>query len=238
MTARFDIEQHSVEWFEEKWGRVGGTRAKELFVKTDTLFYKLLAETVEQFNEDFEEGYQSEAMERGNYLEPQARIELEKYTCFEFLECGWLQSDECDLLGISPDGITKSQSIQCEIKCPQPVAHLKMCVENEVQKDYLPQIVHAFTVNDKLERLYFCSYRPECEIMPLFVKVFTPDSIIDLGWKKKVQVEVIGKKGTPIAPKIETIADYKPISEWSKIAIETAKELEVKIKETINKLNF
>ena len=48
----FNIEQHSAEWFEIRHGKIGGTRAKELFVKTDTLFYKLLAEIIEPFDED------------------------------------------------------------------------------------------------------------------------------------------------------------------------------------------
>jgi len=238
MIVRFDIEQHSIEWFEVKWGKIGGTRANGLFINSDTLFYKILAESVELFDEDFEEGFQNEAMERGNLFEPQAREELKKYTEIEFLECGWLQSEESKLLGISPDGITKDLKIQCEIKCPQPVAHLKMCVENEVQKDYLPQIIHAFTVNESLEKLYFCSYRPECEIKPLFIKEFTRDSVIDLGWKTKVEVKQYGKKGQEIKPKIETVSDCKTIQQWTSIAIDEAVNLELEITKTINKLNF
>jgi len=91
----FNIDQQSSEWFELKWGKIGGTRAKELFVKSDTLFYKLLAETIEPFDEDAEESYQSEAMERGNFLEPQARIELQKYTGLEFIECVFLPFLRC-----------------------------------------------------------------------------------------------------------------------------------------------
>lgn len=213
----FNIDQQSSEWFELKWGKIGGTRAKELFVKSDTLFYKLLAETIEPFDEDAEDGYQSEAMERGNFLEPQARIELQKYTGLEFIECGWIQSDN-ELMGISPDGITADLTVQCEVKCPQPIAHLKMCVSDAIPLEYINQCVHAFTVNDKLETLYFVSYRPECTIKPLFVKKLTRDSLVN--------------NGTFAKPVMVLIQDLV------KVSYREAGFLQEQITETINKLNF
>jgi len=213
----FNIDQQSSEWFELKWGKIGGTRAKELFVKSDTLFYKLLAETIEPFDEDAEESYQSEAMERGNFLEPQARIELQKYTGLEFIECGWIQSDN-ELMGISPDGITTDLTVQCEVKCPQPIAHLKMCVSDAIPLEYINQCVHAFTVNDKLETLYFVSYRPECTIKPLFVKSLTRDSLVN--------------NGTVAKPVMVLISDLV------KVSYREAGFLQEQITETINKLNF
>lgn len=213
----FNIEQHSAEWFEIKHGKIGGTRAKELFVKTDTLFYKLLAEHIEPFDEDADESFQSEAMERGNFLEPQARVELQKYIGLEFLECGWIQSEN-ELMGISPDGITKDLTIQCEIKCPQPMAHLKMCVSNEIPLEYINQCVHAFTANGKLETLYFASYRPECIIKPLFVKKLTRYSLVN--------------NGTIAKPKMESIQVLVNDSYCE------ADILQQQITETINKLKF
>ena len=177
----FNIEQKSSEWFEIKHGKIGGTRAKELFVKSDTLLFKLLAEHVEPFDEDSDdEGYQSEAMERGSYLEPEARQELNKYTNLEFIECGWIQSSH-KLMGISPDGITSDLENQCEIKCPQAIAHLKIVLYEQIPIEYVNQCVHAFTCNDKLKNLFFVSYRPECKIKPLFVKKLTRDSIVNNG---------------------------------------------------------
>lgn len=213
----FNIEQHSAEWFDLRWGKIGGTRAKELFVKSDTLFYKLLSETIEPFDEDAEESFQSEAMERGNFLEPQARIELQKYTGLEFIECGWIQSDN-ELMGISPDGITADFTIQIEVKCPGAIAHLKMCVADAIPLEYINQCVHAFTVNDKLEKMYFVSYRPECTIKPLFVKVLTRDSLVNNGTvAKPVMVE---------------------ISHLVTVSYLEAELLQEQIKETINKLKF
>jgi len=216
-TYHFNIEQHSIEWHEIRHRKIGGTRAKELFVKSDTLFYKLLAETVEPFDEDYEEGYQSDAMERGNEYEPQARIELSKYTGLEFLECGWIQSEN-ELIGISPDGITADLEIQVEIKCPGVVAHIKMCVSNEIPLEYINQCVHAFTSNDKLKKLYFCSYRPECKIKPLFVKELTRNSIVNNGTVAKPVMQEVGYLVS--------------------LSFSEAEKLEEKIEKTINQLSF
>lgn len=229
-----EVQQGSLEWFEIKWGKIGGTLSKGLFIDSDTLFIDLLSQHLEEFEPV--ESYENEHMERGKDLEPFALEYISNYTGIDFQTTGWLQSEECDIIGISPDGLSECETIACEIKCLARKAHTELIVNEELPKDKLCQIIHYFTVNPKLEKLYFLSFRPE-SIKP-FIKVFTPYSIIDLGWKKKIQVEVIGKKGVPITPKIETITDYKTIAEWSKIAIEEAKKLEVKIKETINKLNF
>lgn len=216
-TYHFNIEQNSIEWHEIRHFKIGGTRAKELFVKSDTLFYKLLAEAVEPFDEDFEEGYQSEAMERGNEYEPQARIELGKYLGLEFLECGWIQSEH-HLIGISPDGITSDLTVQAEIKCPQIIAHIKMCYKDEIALEYINQCVHAFTSNDKLEKLYFCSYRPECKIKPLFVKLLTRDSLVNNGTIAK-----------PIMTKIQVLVNDSFCE---------ADILDEQIQTAINKLSF
>jgi len=216
-TYHFNIEQNSAEWFEIRHGKIGGTRAKELFIKSNTLLYKLLSETIETFDEDADESFQSEAMERGSFLEPQARIEAEKYIGVEFLECGWIQSDN-ELMGISPDGITADLTIQCEIKCPQSINHLKMCVSDSIPLEYINQCVHAFTVNDKLEKLYFVSYRPEFIIKPLFVKELTRESLVNNG----------------------TVAKPILLSIWELVTIshKESELLQKQITETINKLKF
>lgn len=216
-TYHFNIDQHSIEWHEIRWGKIGGTRAKELFVKSDTLLYKLLAEIVEPFDEDYEESYQSEAMERGNEFEPQARDEASKYTGLNFIECGWIQSEN-DLMGISPDGITSDLENQLEIKCPGAVAHLKMCIKNEIPIEYINQCVHAFVCNDKLKKLFFCSYRPECEIKPLFIKKLTLESLVN--------------NGTAAKPVMVSISDLVKMSNRE------AEFIQEQIKENINKLSF
>jgi len=217
MKVHFEVEQGSLDWFLLKHGKVGGTRAKGLYLKTDTLFYDLLSEHTERYDEDNEdEGYTSDAMERGKYLEPQARLELNAYTGLEFLECGWIQSD-IELLGISPDGITADLTAQCEIKCLGAKNHLRACLGGEIPLEYIPQCVHAFTVNSRLARLFFLAYRPE-----------SPKAMFVRELKRVSEVNI----GTLARPVIKTVTECVELSKAEALRLET------ELKETINNLNF
>jgi len=141
MKIYHNLEQGSTEWFEMRHGKIGGTRAKQLLVKSDTLLIELLAELTEPYDEDLE-SYKSDAMENGSNLEPQARIELEKYTGFKFLEVGWIQSEN-QLIGVSPDGITECETIGCEIKCPEAKEHLRTCLANEIPLKHILQLYYC-----------------------------------------------------------------------------------------------
>ena len=217
MEVFFEVEQGSLEWHSLRHGKIGGTASAGLFVKSDTLFYDLLAEQTEAFDTDLiEESFQSDAMFRGTLLEPEARKQLELYTGLQFLESGWIQN-EINILGISPDGITADLTSQCEIKCPQAKKHLRTCIEGIIPLDNINQCIHAFAVNSRLETLYFMSYRPE-SIKPIFVKEL-----------KRVDNVNIGTKARPI---IKTVEDCVSIIHSE------AKLLETQLKETINNLNF
>lgn len=216
MIARYDIEQHSEEWHKVRYGKIGGTLSKGLFVKSDTLLEDVLSELCEEF--DLQENYQSYDMIRGTELEPEARRSLNAYLGVELNEVGWLQCEENEYLGISPDGITDCETISAEIKCPNAKKHLSTIRANEIPSDNVHQCLHYFTVNPKLEKHYFCSYRPENIYKPMFVKELTRDSLVNLGTKAK-----------PI---------LKTINEWVEIAKLEAKDLKEQIEIELNKLKF
>ena len=230
-----DIDQSAPEWLKLKWGKIGGTLSKGLFVDSDTLFIDLLSQYIESFDDD-EEGYMNDAMIRGKELEPRALEYISQYTGIQFQNSGWLQSEESKLLGVSPDGISECEEYGAEAKCLSRKEHTAILVENKTPKEKIPQIVEYFAVNPKFKKVWFIAYRPE-SIKP-FIEEFTRESVVDMGWKKKIEVEVIGAKGTPIKPKIETVTDWRTIDEWAKIAIERANKLEIRIEEKIKQLKF
>jgi hypothetical protein len=216
MIARYDIEQHSEDWHKARYAKIGGTLSKGLFVKSDTLLEDVLSELCEEF--DLQENYQSFDMQRGSELEPEARKALSAYLGVELKEVGWLQCEENEYIGISPDGITDCQTISAEIKCPNSKKHLKTILTNEIPSDNIHQCLHYFTVNPKLEKHYFCSYRPENIYKPIFVRELTRDSLVNLGTKAK-----------PV---------LKTISEWVAIAKNESLELKKQIEIELNKLKF
>jgi hypothetical protein len=214
MIAKFKIAQGTQEWHIERYGKIGGTASKGLFVESDTLLDSILAEHLEPFEMD-DDSYIGYDMQRGIELEPMAIQEVSVYAGIELLQCGWLQSSECSILGISPDGISKCLTVSAETKCPGKTKHTKTIRSGEIPLDNIHQCLHYFTVNPKLEKHYFASFRPESKY-PLFVKCLTRDSIIDLGSKSK--------------------PNNKSVSEWVKIALDKALELESQLKIELIKL--
>jgi len=214
MIAHKETKQKSLEWFELKWGRIGGTASKGLHIKSDTLFIDLLSQHLEEFEPS--DSFENEHTQRGNDLEPFAIEYLETYTEYKFEAFGWLQSEENELLGISPDGLTKDHTVACETKCLARKKHTEILISNEIPLEYIHQCVHYFTVNPKLEKLFFCAFRPES--VKSFVKELTLESVVNIGTKSK--------------PKLLTINEIKVLS------LTYANELQTKINEHKNNLDF
>lgn len=204
-------QQQTPEWLEERKGKVTGTTAGGLFIASDTLLIELL---VSATGDELPEVYVNSAMERGTELEPEARIELEAYTGFKFNEVGFCTHDEIKLLGISPDGITDSGTVMCEIKCPEAKKHIATCLDGKIPKDNQDQCLHYFTVNEKLETLYFMSFRPENKLKPIFVTTWTQQTLVKRGQMTK------------------------SVGDWAHDARAYAQTLEVKLQETLEKLKF
>jgi len=210
-----DVEQGTEVWFRLKWGKIGGTASGGLFVKSDTLEISLLSEITEDF--EMSDGFSSAAMTRGHELEPMALDYVCEYTGIDFENTGWLQCEENELLGISPDGITADETKSAEIKCFGRTKHMTVLLTDEIPKDNVHQCLHYFTVNPKLEEHYFCAFRPEA-IKKAFVKKLTRESMLDLGTKAKPQI--------------------KTVQQWVDIARANADAMLIDIKRAIKELNF
>lgn len=183
-----DLVQVSPEWFEIKWGKIGGSLSKGLFVDSETLLIDLISQLCEEF-EYLEDGFTNASMERGNDLEPFARGYLEKYLGIEFKQVGWLQCEKNMLLGISPDGITEDETESCEIKCLGRKAHMKILLDNMLPIAHTHQCIHYFTVNPNLKKLHFLAFRPEA--VKHYIKTLTLDSIVNIGTEKKPKLITI-----------------------------------------------
>jgi hypothetical protein len=214
MKPHFNIEQGSDEWHLIRQAKVGGSTSSQLHVKSDTLLEQLLSEMAEPFQ--IPDNYVSFDMQRGKDLEPFAVAEVAKYTGLSFMPVGWLQSDECELIGASPDAITEDMTEIVEVKCPNAKTHISYLRAGIVPIDHVDQVVHYFAVHPELQKVHFASYRPEC-IKPLFVKTITRDSVVNVGTKAR--------------PVMLSVADY------AKEKVTLAQSLTVRLKEEINKLN-
>jgi hypothetical protein len=214
MTPHFNIEQGSDEWHLIRQAKVGGSTSSQLHVKSDTLLEQLLAEMAEPFQ--VPDNYVSFDMQRGKDLEPLAVAEVAKYTGLSFRSVGWMQSEECELIGASPDAITEDLTEIVEVKCPNAKTHIGYIRAGIVPIDHVDQVVHYFAVHPELQKVHFASYRPEC-IKPLFVKTVTRDTELNAGTKAR--------------PVMQKVGDY------AQEKMTLAQSLTIRLKEEINKLN-
>ncbi len=238
MVVNKKIKQNTIEWHEVRWGKIGGTLAKGLYIKTDTLMLDLLSQQCEDFEPT--DDYKNEHMQRGHDMQPFAQDFLEKYTGLKFENPAWLQYSRTSILGLSPDGLTKDHKVGAEIKCFARKRHAEILLADEIPKDILPQLLQYFVVNPKCEKVYFISFRPENKVRNSFVRELTLDSVIDLGWTKSVEIKQYSKVDSTkeIKPLIVKESDPKTVRQWVKIARAEGVRLQKEIDDNILKIVF
>lgn len=169
-------EQGTFEWLHEKLGVVSGTRIKEIVTpaklqlskSSSDLILKLIDENITGISSD--STFISDAMERGSSLEPLAKEEYTKRTGIKLIDCGLCVSEDNKMHGLSPDGFTEDFKGAVEIKSPSYI-HLKYVTgEKSIFKEYKPQCINYFLVNDDLEWLDTISYRPEFYPNPIHIE--------------------------------------------------------------------
>ena len=153
--TKYDNEE---SWLEGRIGKITGTRAGNLILKSGKGkkigYYETLAERVAiPPNEE-------NAMDRGKRLEDFA---IERFT----KETGkkvdndlqiWCREDD-ESIAVSPDGmIGKTEAV--EVKCLNSARHCEAYLTNKIPSDYNEQVLQYFVVNDKLKKVYFVFYDP------------------------------------------------------------------------------
>lgn len=119
---RYDIVQQSPEWTELRSTRLGGSsaavfkangkRPSKLGTGAITAARKIAATVA--YGYEYQDAFQSDAMQRGTELEPIARSAYEEETFTTVRECGYIEYG--DYLGFSPDGLVGDDGL-IEIKC-------------------------------------------------------------------------------------------------------------------------
>ena len=126
------------EWFELRYGRITGTRAKYLISGEFEKLYEVIHEEGSSSNFDPQQLYR---VEFGLRNEPIARENLSKELGVEIIEWGLLISKEYPRLAVSLDGYIPSINATVEIKCPQRIVngykHL-VGVDNPDFEKFLP----------------------------------------------------------------------------------------------------
>ena len=175
-----DCEQGSEEWLAARLGIPTATGIKNIVTQSgqkSSGWVSYLAELIAESIEGGGDGFKSNDMQRGNELEPRARMAYEFETGNDVVQVGgvYLNADK-DLM-VSPDGLIPSIKKGVEIKCPKMKTHIKYLLEGGVPVEYVIQVQAALWVTG-YETWDFISYCPEYQKQPLYVYTAERDPVL------------------------------------------------------------
>jgi len=158
------MEQKTYEWFVLRVGKITGTLAKKVHgAEWRLLIYKLIEEENNGYIE--EDNYESDEMIWGSMNEPNVAILREQKLGIKLLDAGFLQNEEHQWIGYSPDKYYEDENgyVIEEFKCPSTAKHLQVIHLNEIpsKKDYWEaQCFHAFQLDERVHTVNFSCYDP------------------------------------------------------------------------------
>lgn len=156
----------------------------------DNYLYEVLAERL-----SVDDGEEESALERGERLESTAIEMFEKKTGKIVDRIGFIESEDNQFIGCSPDGLIANNGLYdeaVEVKCLSSANHIKALIENGVPKDYYPQVIQSFIVNEDLKKMYFVLCDPRVTILPFhIIEVNREEVETDIKEYKEMETEFI-----------------------------------------------
>lgn len=186
--------QGTTDWLTQRIGVVTASNFSKVFTTAgkvstsrDGLINQLIAENLLQKPT---ETFKSEAMQRGNDLEPEARAYAELMLNVDIQEFGLIKMDDYEI-GCSSDGLWDDTGI--EIKCPNASTHIAYLRKGKLPTIYTQQVQGTMLVLD-LSEYWFLSYHPDLE--PLLIKVKRDDKLLKLAEPLLIETAEIIKTET------------------------------------------
>jgi hypothetical protein len=187
-------EQGSPEWLASRLGRPSASMFSNLITtsgKPSSSAKKYIAEMVaERLTGRSKPFYTNDHMERGNFLETEAREAYEFITDLEVVETGFILHDS-EEFGCSPDGLVANDG-GLEVKCPSDGVHAGYLIDGKVPTKYYQQVQGCMWVTGR-DWWDFMSYHPE---MPhLLVRMERNEEFIEaMATEVNKAVEIIVKE--------------------------------------------
>lgn len=183
--------QGSKEWLAGRCGKPTASNYSKILTNTlkkstsrETYINKLIAESITGEPEML---FKTDAMKRGNELEPVAKAYYELNHGYDVVETGLLLHDEIEA-GASPDGVIfegKDIIGGLEIKCPLGSTHIENLRKQKVPSQYMPQIQGCLWVTGA-QWWDFMSFHPDIE--PMVIRVYPNNTYIEALEKELVEV--------------------------------------------------
>jgi len=157
-----DLEQGTYEWLQARLGCPSGSGFAKLITSSgqpsssaETYINQLIAELITGESTYVQK---TEWMERGNELEPIARMNYELETDCEVTQVGFCMHDSLKC-GVSPDGLVGDDG-GIEIKCPAPSTHVKYLRKGRLPTEYKSQVMGCLWITER-KWWDFMSFHPQ-----------------------------------------------------------------------------
>lgn len=139
------IEQGSIEWHNQRLGKVTASRIADVMAKTKTGYGAsrknyMMELLCQRLTGKREEGYVNAAMQRGTELEPMARGMYEGLNGVLVIETSFVDHPTISMTGASPDGLVGDDGL-VEIKCPNTAQHVEFLRTGEIDNGYKLQML-------------------------------------------------------------------------------------------------
>jgi len=188
-----DVEQGTDEWLKARLGVPTAsnyskvvTSAGKPSAQADKYINELIAQ---RLTGQLPELFKSDAMERGNELEPQARAYYEFMTGNDVNEVGLILNDVG--AGCSPDGLIGDDG-GLEIKCPLGTTHVGYLRAGKLPTTYVQQVQGCMYITGR-KWWDFVSFHPDMESM--IVRVERDEKFIkSLDEELKKMIDEINKQ--------------------------------------------
>jgi putative phage-type endonuclease len=194
------IKQGSIEWHQQRLGRVTASRVADVIAKTKSGYStsrdNYMAQLVcERMTGTVAESFSNAAMAHGVETEPLARAAYEAHADVLVDEVAMITHPTIEAAGASPDGYVGSEGI-LEIKCPNTSTAIDTLLSQAVPSKHITQIQFQLACTGR-KWCDFVSFDPRLPTeLQLFVKrVPRDDAYIQMLEKEVVQflTELDGK---------------------------------------------
>lgn len=183
-----DCEQGTEEWLAARLGIPTATGIENIVTssgKKSTGWIGYLAELIAESIEGSADHFKSGDMQRGNELEPLARMAYEFETGNDVVQVGGVYLNAEKEMMISPDGLIPNLKKGLEIKCPKMKTHIKYLLEGGVPTQYVIQVQIALWVTG-YQTWDFVSYCPEYIKQPLYLYTAERDPALMAAFDKYI----------------------------------------------------
>lgn len=172
MPRIIDCIQGSDDWLAQRCGVITASNFSKVFTgagkastQADALINTLVAERI---TGKPTETFKSDAMQRGNDLEPEARDMFELETGLLTEQVGLIKMDDYEI-GCSPDALIIGEDCGLEIKCPSASTMIAYKRSGTLPSAYVQQVQGCMLVTGR-SSWWFYAYHPDMSPFVLHVK--------------------------------------------------------------------